>query len=204
MNAKSLVLQQLFGALLQSAPMLAMNMLSQTDTGRPIQTGEIIPNDGVSFERFPSIYLDDVEYRDPYDVADWMDDPVLDSPFLGQGLLEDGTLKRARNPTPTFNYNPGDFDPSDLVLEALPDAQIPATESQLPVMIRPHKNTAAFKKGFLPRAQEYQKERASWERPRPTNTSPVSYRDFVDTQRIKRGLPALYGTLTDMDDDLPF
>lgn len=192
MDAKSLVLQQLFGALLQSAPMLAMNMLSQTDTGRPIQTGEIIPNDGVSFEQYPSYdYLTGLD--------DFADVPKTDSPFLGQGVLENNSLKRVAGNTPVMDFNPGDYDVSDLVLEADPYADVSASADQLPVTVRPHRNTAAFRKQYLPKMQ-------AWESQNSSNKGPqfpaVSYKSYVDNQRLKRGLPALYNTLSDLDEDL--
>ena len=193
MDPKSLILQQLFGALLQSAPMLTMNMLSQTDTGRPIQSGEIIPNDGVSFEQYPSYdYLTGLD--------DFADVPKTDSPFLGQGVLENNSLKRAAGSTPTVDFNPGDYDVSDLVLEADPYADVSASKDQLPVMVRPHRNTAAFRKQYLPKMQAWESRNSSNKGQQLPTTS---YESYVDSQRMKRGLPALYNTLLN-EDDLPF
>lgn len=196
MDPKSLVLQQLFEALLSSAPMLAMNMLSQTDRGRPIQTGEIIPNDGVSFAQYPNA---------DSGLADFADMPKTEAPFLGQGILEDGVLKRVISRNPTFDTTPGDYDMSDLVIEADPYADsvgsyFKASENQLPVMVRPHKNTAAYKKSYAPRMkQEY--DYYGLDQPSADITGPESYEGFVDSLRRKRGLPELYRKL---DDDLPF
>lgn len=194
MNTKSLVLQQLFGALLSSAPMLAMNMLSQTDTGRPIQTGEIIPNDGVSFAQYPNA---------DSGLAEFADMPKPEAPFLGQGVLENNSLKRMAGNTPVMDFNPGDYDVSDLVLEADPYADVSASANQLPVTVRPHRNTAAFRKQYLPKMQAWESRNSS---NKGQQFPATSYEDYVDSQRLKRGLSALYGTLLDEDlyKDLPF
>lgn len=95
----------------------------------------------------------------------------------------------------------GNYDVSDLVLEADPYADVSASADRLSVTVRPHRNTAAFRKQYLPKMQAWESRNSS---NKGQQFPATSYKSYVDSQRLKRGLPALYGTLTDMDDDLPF